>query len=95
MPNGYKRVLEEQASRAKEEKLRQSVIDLIPSRTASHVNLPPEVEDDLLAKAGTPGNATPITTVTTKPPRMTGYSAAFRGYSWTYVRWWSGSRVRR
>jgi len=52
MPNDYKRVLEEQAARAKEEKLRQSVIDLVPSRTASQVNLASEgLEDILNAKA--------------------------------------------
>ncbi|WWD07469.1 hypothetical protein V865_005570 [Kwoniella europaea PYCC6329] len=39
MPLDYKRVLEEEAARAAEEKKRQSVIDLIPSTTASQVDL--------------------------------------------------------
>ena len=39
MPLDYKRVLEEEAARKAEEKSRQSVIDLIPSVTASQVDL--------------------------------------------------------
>jgi glutamate synthase (NADPH/NADH) len=39
MPLDYKRVLETEAARVAEEKKRQSVIDLIPSQTASHVDL--------------------------------------------------------
>lgn len=39
MPLDYKRVLDEEAARAAEEKKRQSVIDLIPSQTASQVDL--------------------------------------------------------
>ncbi len=39
LPLDYKRVLEEQAERAKEDKARQSMIDLIPSQTASQVDL--------------------------------------------------------
>jgi glutamate synthase (NADH) len=39
MPLDYKRVLEENAAKAKLAKQRQSVIDLIPSRTASQVDL--------------------------------------------------------
>ncbi|KAJ9100737.1 glutamate synthase [NADH] [Naganishia cerealis] len=39
MPTDYKRVLEERAAREAEEKARQSVIDLIPSQTASQVDL--------------------------------------------------------
>jgi glutamate synthase (NADPH/NADH) len=39
MPLDYKRVLEEQAARVAEEKARQSTIDLIPSQTASQVDL--------------------------------------------------------
>ena len=39
MPLDYKRVLQEQAAAAAEEKKRQSVIDLIPSQTASQVDL--------------------------------------------------------
>lgn len=58
MPNDYKRVLEEQAARAKEEKIRQNVIDLVPSRTASQVNLASEgLEDILNAKAATSRSA--------------------------------------
>ncbi|KAF7322595.1 Glutamate synthase [Mycena chlorophos] len=48
MPLDYKRVLEEQAAREKEEKLRQSVIDLVPSRTASQVNLASEGLEEIL-----------------------------------------------
>lgn len=39
MPLDYKRVLEEEAARVAEKKKRQSVIDLIPSQTASQVDL--------------------------------------------------------
>ena len=67
MPNDYKRILEEQAARSKEDKLRQSAIDLIPSRTASHVNLASEIEEILSAKASTPGSVTPSVM---KPPRL-------------------------
>ncbi|CAL1704998.1 unnamed protein product [Somion occarium] len=51
MPYDYKRVLEEEALKAKEERMRQSVIDLIPSRTASQIDLASgEIEDVLRAK---------------------------------------------
>ncbi|KAG2157569.1 uncharacterized protein EDB93DRAFT_1123416 [Suillus bovinus] len=51
MPLDYKRVLEEQAAKEKEEKMRLSVIDLVPSRTASQVDLASEgLEDILLPK---------------------------------------------
>ncbi|KAF8636732.1 hypothetical protein AX17_003535 [Amanita inopinata Kibby_2008] len=51
MPLDYKRVLEEQVAREKEEKMRLSVIDLVPSRTASQVDLASEgLEDILLPK---------------------------------------------
>lgn len=57
MPLDYKRVLNEQAAREKEEKIRQSVIDFVPSRTASQVDLASEgLEDILLPK-------TPVTPV--------------------------------
>ncbi|KAH9951960.1 NADPH-dependent glutamate synthase [Amylocystis lapponica] len=49
MPEDYKRVLEEQVARAKEEKMRQSAIDLVPSRTASQVDLASEGLEDLLS----------------------------------------------
>ncbi|KAI9466246.1 NADPH-dependent glutamate synthase [Lactarius psammicola] len=48
MPFDYRRVLEEQAAKAKEDKLRQSVIDLVPSRTASQVDLASEGLEDIL-----------------------------------------------
>ena len=48
MPFDYKRVLEEQAAKAKEEKLRQSVIELVPSRTASQVDLASENLESIL-----------------------------------------------
>ncbi|TDL27308.1 NADPH-dependent glutamate synthase [Rickenella mellea] len=51
MPFDYKRVLEEQAAKVKEEKLRHSAIDLVPSRTASQVDLASEdLEAVLLPK---------------------------------------------
>jgi len=52
MPLDYKRVLIEQEERALEEKKRQSVIDLIPSQTASQVDLVATGFDPIL-----PGNA--------------------------------------
>ncbi|KAJ3773747.1 NADPH-dependent glutamate synthase [Lentinula raphanica] len=59
MPMDYKRVLEEQAAREKEEKLRSSIIDMVPSRTASQVDLASEgLEDILLPKTPFP-SATP------------------------------------
>ena len=48
MPLDYKRVLEEQAIREKEEKLRLNVIDLVPSRTASQVDLASESLEEIL-----------------------------------------------
>ncbi|KIJ44237.1 hypothetical protein M422DRAFT_252247 [Sphaerobolus stellatus SS14] len=48
MPLEYKRVLIEQDARAKEEKIRQSVIDLVPSRTASQVDLASENLEEVL-----------------------------------------------
>ncbi|KAL1683582.1 hypothetical protein EV122DRAFT_257975 [Schizophyllum commune] len=48
MPLDYKRVLEEQVAREKEEKARQSVIDLVPSRTASQVDLASEGLEEIL-----------------------------------------------
>ncbi|KAJ7702309.1 NADPH-dependent glutamate synthase [Mycena rosella] len=48
MPSDYKRVLDEQAAREKEEKIRQNVIDLVPSRTASQVDLASEGLEDIL-----------------------------------------------
>ncbi|TFK29800.1 NADPH-dependent glutamate synthase [Coprinopsis marcescibilis] len=54
MPLDYKRVLEEQDIFEKEEKSRLNVIDLIPSRTASQVDLASEeMQDILLPKKGT------------------------------------------
>jgi glutamate synthase (NADPH/NADH) len=61
MPFDYKRILEEQAVKAKEEKLRQSVIDLVPSRTASQVDLASGVLEDILTpKEPHAGQITPI-----------------------------------
>jgi len=48
MPLDYKRVLEEQAIREKEEKQRLNVIDLVPSRTASQVDLASESLEEIL-----------------------------------------------
>jgi glutamate synthase (NADH) len=48
MPLDYKRVLEDNAVKEREQRQRHSVIDLIPSRTASQVNLAPEGLEDTL-----------------------------------------------
>lgn len=50
MPFDYKRVLEEEAARAKEEKKRMSTIDLVPSHTASQVDLADETIEDVLVR---------------------------------------------
>ncbi|KAJ3561152.1 hypothetical protein NP233_g10374 [Leucocoprinus birnbaumii] len=58
MPLDYKRVLEEQAVREKEEKLRLNVIDLVPSRTASQVDLASDsIEEILTSKTPSQGPA--------------------------------------
>jgi glutamate synthase (NADPH/NADH) len=49
MPLDFKRVLEESAVKEREQRQRLSVIDLIPSRTASQVNLASEALQDILA----------------------------------------------
>jgi glutamate synthase (NADPH/NADH) len=63
MPLDYKRILEEQTAREKEEKMRLNVIDLVPSRTASQVDLASEVLEDILmaktAATASTANATP------------------------------------
>ena len=64
MPMDYKRVLEEQKAKEIEDKLRHSFIDLVPSRTASQVDLASEgLEDILLPKeplaASLPSPTTP------------------------------------
>jgi glutamate synthase (NADPH/NADH) len=48
MPMDYKRVLEDNAVKERELRQKQSVIDLIPSRTASQVNLASEGLEDIL-----------------------------------------------
>ncbi|KAL5511690.1 GLT1 [Sanghuangporus vaninii] len=48
MPFDYKRVLEEQAAKVREEKLRLSAIELVPSRTASQVDLANEAMESIL-----------------------------------------------
>jgi glutamate synthase (NADH) len=61
MPFDYKRVLEEQAAKSKEDKLRLNVIDLVPSRTASQVNLASEVLEEILTpKEPQPAQTPPI-----------------------------------
>ncbi|KAF8436347.1 alpha subunit of glutamate synthase [Boletus edulis BED1] len=62
MPMDYKRVLEEQAAKEKEEKMRLCAIDLVPSRTAtSQVNLASEsLEDILLPKEPAQNFPTPF-----------------------------------
>lgn len=59
MPLDYKRVLEEQTIREKEDRIRLNVIDLVPSRTASQVDLASDgLEDILLPKPQTPPSFT-------------------------------------
>ena len=53
MPLDYKRVLEEEAARKLEEKKKQSVIDLIPSQTASQVDLVADGFDPNLPRSST------------------------------------------
>ncbi|KAK2467028.1 hypothetical protein APHAL10511_001286 [Amanita phalloides] len=65
MPLDYKRVLEEHATREKEEKLRLNVIDLVPSRTASQVDLASEALEDILSK----NTATSSPTAASSKPR--------------------------
>lgn len=48
MPLDYKRVLEENEAKLKEERKRQSTIELVPSQTASQVDLVATGHDDLL-----------------------------------------------
>ncbi|EJT98370.1 NADPH-dependent glutamate synthase [Dacryopinax primogenitus] len=48
MPLDYKRVLDEQEAKAKEERKKQSWIDLVPSHTASQVDLASETLEDVL-----------------------------------------------
>ena len=61
MPMDYKRVLEEQAMKEKDEKMRLNVIDLVPSRTASQVDLASEgLEDLLLPKEPAPNAPNPF-----------------------------------
>lgn len=49
MPYDYKRVLEQEAARQKEEKKRMSTIDLVPSHTASQVDLADEAIEEVLS----------------------------------------------
>ncbi|KAF8329794.1 uncharacterized protein EI90DRAFT_3145869 [Cantharellus anzutake] len=48
IPHDYKRVLEQEAARAQEDKKRMSTIDLVPSHTASQVDLASETLEDVL-----------------------------------------------
>lgn len=62
MPLDYKRVLEERAAREAEEKARQSVIDLIPSQTASQVDLAATLEPRNHGLFGASRISTPLAT---------------------------------
>lgn len=66
MPLDYKRVIEQQDLRAKEEKKKLSTIDLVPSYTASQVDLASEGLEDLLLPKEPP---TPTHTQTAHRPR--------------------------
>ncbi|OBZ75427.1 putative glutamate synthase [NADPH] [Grifola frondosa] len=72
MPHDFKRVLEEQAAKAKEERMRQNIIDLVPSRTASQVDLASEgLEDILLPKEPFSARASRSTSRHRPEPSMT------------------------
>lgn len=58
MPYDYKRVLEQEVTRLKEEKKRMSAIDLVPSHTASQVDLASEAIEEVLSHKGLPPSAT-------------------------------------
>lgn len=62
IPFDYKRVLEEQAAKAKEEKMRHSIIELIPSRTASQVDLASESIESIIQ------SKEPLSSVLSLPP---------------------------
>jgi glutamate synthase (NADH) len=66
MPLDYKRVLEEQVSKAKEDKLRRSGVDLVPSRTQSQVNLASEEMVEVLTPKEPPSRA--LTPSLVRPP---------------------------
>jgi len=73
MPLDYKRVLEEEANRVAEEKKRQSVIDLIPSQTASHVDLIATGYDPSIPRSGnslTLGSHSPKLVTPEDSPRL-------------------------
>ena len=58
MPSDYKRVLEQEAARLKEEKKRMSTIDLVPSHTASQVDLASEAIEEVFSQKGLLTSAT-------------------------------------
>jgi glutamate synthase (NADH) len=60
MPLDYKRVLEEQAAKEKDDRIRQNVIDLVPSRTASQVDLASEGLEDILLPKTPLANSFPV-----------------------------------
>ncbi|KAF8317483.1 FMN-linked oxidoreductase [Clavulina sp. PMI_390] len=70
MPYDYKRVLEQEAARAKEEKKRMSTIDLVPSHTASQVDLADEAISEVLAKTSKPINSSSQLQVTFRKPEQ-------------------------
>jgi glutamate synthase (NADPH/NADH) len=65
MPLDYKRVLEETASKEREIRQRQSIIDLIPSRTASQVALASDALQEILQPRE--GPTSPISSVGPSP----------------------------
>ena len=69
MPLDYKRVLEEEAARVAEEKKRQSVIDLIPSQTASQVDLVATGFDSILPRDMTAAPSPELVTPTGSPKK--------------------------
>ena len=71
MPLDYKRVIEQEAERLAEERKRQSVIDLIPSQTASQVDLVATGFDDLTLNkdAASPASSSPDLVTPTGSPK--------------------------
>jgi len=60
MPYEYKQVLEQEAARLKEERKRMSTIDLVPSYTASEVNLASEAIEEVFSHKGLLTSVTPV-----------------------------------
>ena len=69
MPLDYKRVIEQEAARVAEERKRQSVIDLIPSQTASQVDLVATGFNELPKEIPSPSSSTDELVTPTGSPK--------------------------